>query len=248
MFINMGRGAATVDEPMLDAVKKLWADPGIQCTYENRHLFQLYDSAAYFLDRADEVLKPDYQLTEGDILRTRIRTTGMIEKTFMMGDNFQMKLVDVGGQRSERKKWMKWFDGVTAVMFVTAISEYNQVCFEDEITNRMDESFSVFKEMVNSVWFGNTSFLLFLNKKDLFIEKLDKFPLIDRFPEYRPSNEPESALEFVSEKFTSLIENRKSKTVFVHFTTATDSDIMSKVLEGVKHTLLKRALQQTNLM
>jgi len=248
LIVSLGRGNANLDNATIEAVKRLWQDPGIQATYEHRHMFQLYDSAQFFLDKVEEVLKPDYAIAEDDILRTRIRTTGMIEKLFMMGDNFQMRLVDVGGQRSERKKWMKWFDGVTAVMFVTAISEYNQVCFEDEVTNRMDESFSVFKEMVNSQWFKNTSFILFLNKRDLFVEKLEKFPLHDRFPEYQPTNEPDSALEFVEHKFLDLIEDRQSKTVFPHFTTATDSDIMSKVLDGVKHTLLKRALQQTNLM
>lgn len=41
-------------------------------------------------------------------------------------------MFDVGGQRSERKKWMHCFENVTAVVFLAAISEYDQVLVEDE--------------------------------------------------------------------------------------------------------------------
>ena len=36
-------------------------------------------------------------------------------------------MVDVGGQRSERRKWIHCFEGVTSVLFLVAISEYDQV-------------------------------------------------------------------------------------------------------------------------
>ena len=47
------------------------------------------------------------------------------------------EMYDVGGQRNERKKWIHCFEGVTAVIFVAAISEYDQKLFEDASTNRM---------------------------------------------------------------------------------------------------------------
>jgi len=246
--MELGRSNNKIDNETALMIDRLWKDPGIQVCYSHRNLFQLYDSAAYLLDRALAVLESDYPINDEDILRTRIRTTGMIQKTFQMGDNFQMRLVDVGGQRSERKKWIKWFEGVTAVMFVTAISEYNQVCFEDEFTNRMEESFSVFSDTVNSDWFKDSSVILFLNKVDQFVQKLSAFPLKDKFPEYEPSNEPQSAFDFIEDRFMSLVNDPDNHTVFVHFTTATDSDNMIKVLEAVKHTLLKNALQHANIM
>ena len=56
-------------------------------------------------------------------------------------------MFDVGGQRNERKKWIHCFEKVEAVLFVAAISEYDQVIIEDEKTNRMDETLVLFKEI-----------------------------------------------------------------------------------------------------
>jgi hypothetical protein len=40
----------------------------------------------------------------------------------------------VGGQRSERKKWIHCFESVNALIFMTAVSEYDEVLFEDDTT------------------------------------------------------------------------------------------------------------------
>lgn len=48
--------------------------------------------------------------------------------------------MDVGGQRSERKKWIHCFEDVTAVLYCVGISEYDQVLYEDNVTNRILES------------------------------------------------------------------------------------------------------------
>jgi hypothetical protein len=47
---------------------------------------------------------------------------------------FFFRLFDVGGQRSERKKWIHCFEDVTAIIFCVAMSEYDQVLHEDETT------------------------------------------------------------------------------------------------------------------
>ena len=46
-------------------------------------------------------------------------------------------MFDVGGQRSQRKKWIHCFDDVDCVLFVSALSEYDQVLLEDSSVNRM---------------------------------------------------------------------------------------------------------------
>jgi guanine nucleotide-binding protein G(i) subunit alpha len=106
-------------------------------------------------------------------------------------------MFDVGGQRSERKKWIHCFESVTSIIFCTALSEYDQVLLEERnqvriclilwfpsnatlSQNRMVESLILFESVINSRWFLRTSIILFLNKIDVFKTKLPKactFPL-----------------------------------------------------------------------
>jgi len=99
-------------------------------------------------------------------------------------------MVDVGGQRSERKKWMHCFSDVTAVLFCVALSEYDLKLYEDNATNRMHESLKLFKEICNSKWFVETNMILFLNKSDLFREKIAKVPLGVCFSGYKGPKVP----------------------------------------------------------
>ncbi|CAG9123536.1 unnamed protein product, partial [Plutella xylostella] len=120
-------------EELLAAMKRLWADPGVQECFGRSNEYQLNDSAKYFLDDLDRLGAKDYQPTEQDILRTRVKTTGIVEVHFSF-KNLNFKLFDVGGQRSERKKWIHCFEDVTAIIFCVAMSEYDQVLHEDETT------------------------------------------------------------------------------------------------------------------
>lgn len=81
----------------------------------------------------DRLGRKEYMPTEQDILRTRVKTTGIVEVHFSF-KNLNFKLFDVGGQRSERKKWIHCFEDVTAIIFCVAMSEYDQVLHEDETT------------------------------------------------------------------------------------------------------------------
>ena len=79
---------------------------------------------------------------EMDIYQARLRTSGIVEVKYIV-DGVVFTMIDVGGQRNERKKWMHCFDNVTAVIFVVAINEYDQVLYEDNKTKRMVEAIKV---------------------------------------------------------------------------------------------------------
>jgi GTPase SAR1 family protein len=162
-----------VDETVGGWIRDLWTDPGIQETYEQRAKFQLIDSADYYFDNIERIMGPEYIATVTDILKSRVRTSGIVAEKYKI-DGVDCVMYDVGGQRNERKKWIHCFDDVTAVIFVAAISEYDQVLYEDNRQNRMDEAISLFDEICNSRWFEDTSMILFLNKKDLFEKKIKK--------------------------------------------------------------------------
>jgi hypothetical protein len=56
---------------------------------------------------------------------------------------------------------------------------------DDESVNRMHESLTLFGDIINNRWFQNTSIILFLNKKDLFAEKIKRVDLRCCFPDYK---------------------------------------------------------------
>jgi guanine nucleotide-binding protein G(o) subunit alpha len=157
---------------LLSSMERLWADAGVQQCFLRSNEYQLNDSAQYFLDQLYRIGSPDFLPNEQDILRTRVKTTGIVEINFSF-KNLNFRLFDVGGQRSERKKWfvkMKFlsisnffffssfnrihcFEDVTAIIFCVALSEYDQVLYEDESTNRMHESLRLFDSICNNKWF-----------------------------------------------------------------------------------------------
>jgi hypothetical protein len=98
-------------------------------------------------------------------------------------------MLDVGGQRSERKKWIHCFDEVKAVIFIAALSDYDLTLAEDPTMNRLIESLKLFANICNNRWFVTASMILFLNKTDLFAIKLKRgtkisvcFPLYNGDP------------------------------------------------------------------
>ena len=108
---------------------------------------------------------PHYIPTDQDILRTRVRSTGIVEERFKV-KGYVLRVFDVGGQRSERKKWIHCFENVNVLVFVAAICEYDQSLFEDESINRLDESTMLFESIAGSRWFERSAFVLLLNKSE----------------------------------------------------------------------------------
>jgi len=153
------------------AIKKMWELPAIKNTYLYRGRFSFPDNLDYFFEKSDIVMSSDYVVTTDDLLRARLRTTGMTEYVYEEKENI-FKIHDVGGQRNERRKWIHQFENVLVVLFVIALNHYDAVLFEDEKRNAMHESIQLFDEICNSKWFRNSEIILFLNKTDLFKEKL----------------------------------------------------------------------------
>eukprot|EP01091_Cochliopodium_minus_P016414 TRINITY_DN613_c0_g1_i1.p1 TRINITY_DN613_c0_g1~~TRINITY_DN613_c0_g1_i1.p1 ORF type:complete len:276 (-),score=69.30 TRINITY_DN613_c0_g1_i1:202-1029(-) len=156
-----------------DDIDSLWKDEAVQKAWKRNGEFQLLDSSGYFLDNIDRISQNSYVPTSEDALKCRVRTTGINEMDFAIG-KMNFKMVDVGGQRTERKKWVHCFQNVTGIIFVIAINEYDLTLFEDDNVNRMEEACQLFDEICNSQWFLKSSMILFLNKKDLFEEKNSK--------------------------------------------------------------------------
>jgi GTPase SAR1 family protein len=237
---------ARVDEKNVVHFKALWADKAIQTAFAHSSKFQLPDSALYYLERIDAIAAPGYIPTEQDILRSRVKTSGIVVNDFFVDGN-EFKMIDVGGQRNERKKWIACFEGVTAVLFIGVLSEYDLVLSEDDSQNRMIETVTLFEEICNSPFFTRTAMILMLNKRDSFQEKITKVPLTvcPLFQEYAGPNTYEAGVALIQEAFHTRAKN---KLIYTHITCATDTNNMKVVFDAVKDIVIRAALNDVGLL
>ncbi|EGV63329.1 Guanine nucleotide-binding protein alpha-2 subunit [Yamadazyma tenuis] len=208
--------------------------------------FYLIDSSNYFLSDIMRITKKNYIPTTNDILRTRKKTSGIYDFRFSMGPGLPIHMYDVGGQRSERKKWIHCFDNVTLIIFCVALSEYDQVLLEENSQNRLEESLTLFDSVVNSRWFARTSIVLFLNKIDVFAEKLPYSPLENYFPDYSGGNNINKAAKYILWRFTQV--SRSGLNIYPHVTQATDTSNIELVFAAVKETILENSLKDSGLL
>lgn len=235
------------NEDIANAIAKLWEnDKGIKQCFNRSNEFQLESSAAYYFDNIIKFAAKDYTCSDTDILMGRIKTTGITENLFNIGST-KFKVLDAGGQRSERKKWIHSFQNITAVIFVLATSEYDQMLFEDERVNRMHESIMLFDTLLNSKWFRNVPFILFLNKIDLFEQKVKRAPIRKYFPDYQGRmGDAEAGLQYFEKLFLSL--NCSNKPIYVKRTCATDSQTMKFVLSAVTDMIIQQNMKRSGLL
>ncbi|CAB3399084.1 unnamed protein product [Caenorhabditis bovis] len=198
-----------------------------------------------FYDEIDRISAPSYVPSSADILHTRVPTTGVVRVEFVL-KNIKFQVVDVGGQRSERKKWIHCFDDVNAILFIAAVSEFDQKVVEDNATNRIDEALKLFYDIANSKYFRPASLILFLNKIDLFRKKITNVFISDHFTDFKQENTYENGMLFFRKKFERLILDN-AKRAYVHETCAV-SDTVQIVLNSVIDTIVQENLKDTGMI
>jgi len=224
--------------------KEMWVHDETKKMFLRRNEFQLNDSTQYYMDEIERLSAAGYIPTEQDVLRSRVRTTGIVQSDFTI-KSIQFSMFDVGGQRNERRKWIHCFDNVNAVVFVASCSEFDQKLFEDETQNRLDEAIQLFDQICNSKWFKSTAMILFLNKKDLFEEKLAEKKFSDYIVDYSGPNELKPCTDHMKGMF--LAKNKADKSVFVQVTCATDTSNVKFVFNAVVAIILEENMKSSGL-
>lgn len=240
-------GTEDMQPPVAEAIKRLWKSVIIQKTYRRRNEFWLLETAAYYFDNCQNFCKDDFTPNDVDIIMARKRTTGVIVTEFVC-DTIRFSVVDVGGQRSERRKWINCFDGVRAIFWVSNLAGYDKVLFEDKNVNRMWEDLDLFKDTLKTPTFKDTPVFIFFNKRDLFIESLAMNPLRTCFPHYTGKDEPEQASNYIAEQFRKVLPASKTIEHTVQLS-AKKKDEVQKAFEDVKYRLMiiekEKALQNS---
>ncbi|GMT04434.1 hypothetical protein PENTCL1PPCAC_26608, partial [Pristionchus entomophagus] len=243
----------------------------MQCVTTFMDLYPNYsslpDNAHYYMPNVDSLLNEEYMPTPEDILHLRIPTTDVNEINFTFS-TCTIRLIDVGGQRTYRKKWIHFFDGVAAVLFVASMAAYDQSLdevdttnkpilykdlFSDEpekkvkVQNRLRDSAHLFGEMLRTKFLTSAAFILFLNKKDLFSKKLHNSPLGNYIHGYKGGSYEEA-----SEYLKTYFLKRKSKKdrerkIYSHYTCATDTQNVEFVFKATCDIVLQKNLNSSGI-
>ncbi|RHN70520.1 putative guanine nucleotide binding protein (G-protein), alpha subunit [Medicago truncatula] len=169
-----------VTKDLAKEIETLWEDAE---TYARGNELQVPDCTKYFMENLQRLSDVNYVPTKVLKIYHSIavcKNRNSNPKFIPVGENKRSgevyRLFDVGGKRNERRKWIHLFEGVTPVIYCAAISEYDQTLFEDDSKNRMMKPRNFLNGYLSShvLRFHKTSFMLFLNKFDIFEKKILK--------------------------------------------------------------------------
>ncbi|KAJ7128790.1 heterotrimeric G protein alpha subunit 4 [Mycena crocata] len=228
----------------LGPLQRLWGEDVVRTAWARGNEAAVPENLHYFFSALPRLFDPAYVPTEQDIVRARARTIGITETTFTLREH-EMLMVDVGGQKSERRKWIHCFQDVTSILFLVSLSGYDQCLVEDRDANQMQDAMTIWDSICHSQWFKQTSIILFLNKNDLFEKKIKTSDIRSFFPDF--DGEPGSALagrDYFKKRFGRLAQKAgraKEREIYIHITTATDTEMLRVVMAAVEEACLLNA-------
>lgn len=219
----------------------------------------------------DRIFSPGYLPDDQDILLSCLRTTGITKTPFDIREA-KVNVMDVGGSRSERKKWFHTFDHAQSILFVASLSGYNECLVEDKTSvnifrllvalkscnqyvckytndqwfqNQMQEALNLFDSILGSSRLEKSAVTLLLTKVDLFENKLGEHPIGDYFPDYMGRSDDSAAgMEFFVKRFLSL-NTREDREIEVFCTDVSDTKRFKPILQTVVNDAIERQRQSS---
>ncbi|KAG6370874.1 guanine nucleotide binding protein, alpha subunit [Boletus reticuloceps] len=198
-----------------------------------------------FLDNAERLATRDYEPSDDDIVRARLRTLDIQEYEMNVaedGDSRTWVIYDVGGSRTQRNAWLPYFDQVTAIIFLAPISCFDERLQEDPRVNRLEDSFILWKAICSSKLLSRTTLIIFLNKVDVLEYKIANGVMVNRYlPSYgdRP-NDTQSVVKCMCVPFPTppLLAASPPYCEGCHgrFITSFCPDLRQKFKDTVKHS------------
>jgi len=229
-------------------LQALWDDVVSQEVWTESPVARQEESAIYFFENLERCCASGYVPSLNDVLHVRIKTTGIKEIAFAY-KGFTFRVVDVGGQRSERRKWIHCFQDVTAVVYVCSLADFDLPMEEDPSMNRLMESLDLFNKVVNNAFFLAVDIVLFLNKWDIFQDKIKRIPITECFrdwPASKNASDPEEASRYIAAKFTDSNAGKQRK-IYQHTTCATDTKNVERVWSAVHDVLVREQISEAGL-
>eukprot|EP01126_Amoeba_proteus_P013140 TRINITY_DN1550_c0_g1_i5.p1 TRINITY_DN1550_c0_g1~~TRINITY_DN1550_c0_g1_i5.p1 ORF type:complete len:253 (-),score=26.85 TRINITY_DN1550_c0_g1_i5:156-914(-) len=242
-----------VDTEVAEHITSLWNDPQISQLLitkgDSLHIPGGVDGLTHHISRMNEYLSPTFTPTDADLVRVRIKTTGIIETSFTH-EGITFTVCDVGGQRSERRKWIQCFSKVDAIIYLVATNEYDTSLEESTGYNSIADSLQQFKVISELQIFQNVPFIVFFNKFDLFTKKVVRVPLSTVFRDYKEfadtceGTDVEKGIAYFQRNYT---QNFGGNSLFTYTTCALDQDNCGKVFRSIREVIIEEALALSGL-
>ncbi|KAJ3271583.1 Guanine nucleotide-binding protein G(t) subunit alpha-1 [Terramyces sp. JEL0728] len=163
-----------------DIILDIWKTQEVQ---DATPTLQIPETTDFFMNDIHRIIQPSFIPTNLDILNLRTITMNISETAFTY-KNKKFHFFDVSGLSYHRKFWIAYFDCVHTILFVTSLASYDQVMIEDSNKNRMNDSITLFSDIVNHPLLFKQNLVLFMNKKDIFEKKVKTIPIRKYFPEF----------------------------------------------------------------
>eukprot|EP01126_Amoeba_proteus_P001513 TRINITY_DN1044_c0_g1_i1.p2 TRINITY_DN1044_c0_g1~~TRINITY_DN1044_c0_g1_i1.p2 ORF type:complete len:362 (-),score=64.55 TRINITY_DN1044_c0_g1_i1:177-1262(-) len=226
-----------VDELVVRKMKSLWQDPAIQKTWAVSPYCQLQMSQMdYFVARMEEVIKPGFLPTPEDMVRCRQRTTGIVDNVFVR-NNHLFRLLDLGGQKSERSKWISIMteQEVNAIIFFVSLEEFNFQSTEEKNKTNLEVAIQTWSEIVSYFRSKRFPILLAFNKLDLFERRISTsfLSFSKQFRDYTGPETQDGALNFMKQLFLDVLPDDMDRSLIM-----TDYFSVSSLEQGAVSTVI----------
>ncbi|CCA73216.1 probable G protein alpha chain [Serendipita indica DSM 11827] len=253
--IRFDTGPASILEACSEDMTALWTSPAARQILKQRRI-RLEESSGFFLDDIDRIAKKDYEPTDEDILRARLRTVGVQEHKISLelgpekGQDWY--IYDVGGSRSQRSAWESFFDDVNAIIFLAPLSSFDQSLAEDKRVNRVEDSLLLWKSICSSKLLAKVELILFLNKCDILAKKLESGIRLAKFvPSFKDHpNNVETVTKYFRAKFKAIQKeySPSPRMFYGHLTSVVDARSTALIVANVHEVIVKANLHSANVL
>ncbi|PCH39013.1 G-protein alpha subunit [Wolfiporia cocos MD-104 SS10] len=237
-----------------DDIVALWEDQVVRSVLK-KHNVRLQDMPGFFLNDAARIATLNYEPTDDDIVRARLRTLGVEEHRFTMESGAlpgsEWYIYDVGGSRNNRPMWIPYFDDVQAIIFLAPLA-FNLMLEEDPKVNRLEDSITLWKEICQNKLLSKTTLILFLNKMDILQATLAAGIRVNKYvPSYGDQpNDVAHVTKYFRDKFRGYHKrlSPQNRAFYWHETSVIDTRSTAAILVGVREGILRAHLQSVNVI